>query len=236
MPVKSGHEIAIAGSAMVASLVVHTFDAVAWWATGSAFVSLLLLMSLDLAMRVATHPAKHRENFPWMECLKAKYLILILVAISAVVDGMMYFVASALPGNFAVLEEGWMIVTLATLLWFIGGELWSTISIYQEAHEDHAAPPHLSVFANHIRWVFQGVKKVDKKRWSETHEDGEPTPERWTDKLANMTDSQAERLAILLQEMDDEQSGVDPTDVPEAVDSVPPGEVPKESFQRGGDP
>jgi hypothetical protein len=197
------------------------WDVLAFWILGIAFVLFLLAATLDLMMRAAMWEQKAYGSFPWRECVKDKYLMLILVIFSMVLDLTVYTVFRYTGVEVAVLQEGWFFITMASLLWFIGFQGIEMLGLY--AKSGRVAPPHIGYAASMVAKFYRAIRKVDEARWRETHDDGTAPPDRWIDKLLAQMEAgelTEEEVAIVLQEVSRRKIEDIPSDPTDVLDEV----------------
>jgi hypothetical protein len=158
-----------------------TWDVIAFWILGLAFIVWLVVTTADLGLQHALWDRTQRgEAWPWVEAVREKYIMLLFIVISAAADVALYLATYAMPQDFAVLQDGWFWVTFASLGWFIGLQMWSMARDWDDSGGD--SPPHLALIAKGIATFHRLILREDAERWRARHPDEKPPPERWTER------------------------------------------------------
>lgn len=155
--------------AFTGSAALNTFIPTAWVPAGVFLVALLLLMSIDLWM--CYRIANRDTTFSWQTEIGGKLFLVALVVVSFIMDVVLFVAARYMPQQIPLLDNGWLIVTLASELWLIGSQVTAITSkvALQEGNEN--IPPHLYVFVKQIQSVFRGLRKVDEERMRKLHKE-----------------------------------------------------------------
>jgi hypothetical protein len=197
------HRSAHLATAAATIAVVSGISGIAHIITGGLFVCLLALMTIDMGYLFLTHtpPPPHPD---WRAAIKGKYLELMMVVTSFVMDATIYLIASYLPKEFALLEQGLPVVTITTMLWFIAAEIFEIVGRYSLSPRVASAPPHLLFVAELLKKAFRSIRKVDSARWKARYGEAAVLPERWPEAF---TESE---LAEIMEKVE----GMRPRDVP----------------------
>lgn len=166
--------------AFTGSAALNTFIPTAWVPAGVFLVALLLLMSIDLWMCYRLEQDK--KEFSWQHEIGGKLFLVALVVVSLILDVVLFVAARYMPQHIPFLDNGWLIVTLATELWLIGAQVTTITSKVALQEGRDSVPPHLYVFVKQIQSVFRGLRKVDEERMRKLHKDASyHRHERWYD-------------------------------------------------------
>lgn len=176
-PLPAAPTAASVGAASTISMLVN-WQSWAWYSSGIMLGALLVAMTIDLVTAYFAVSPEARRTYLWERQITRKFVLLLLVVLSLVLDFVMYAVADALPHEIPILENGYLFFTLTTLLWLIAAE---TARIIINVGED--APPTLGLLVQQIQWVVRSLRKIDSKRWQDSGRDGAP-PQRWMDDLS----------------------------------------------------
>jgi hypothetical protein len=156
-----------AGAASMASIIAAIslgFEAILWVPAGVLLLSLLLLMTADLVTEFFGVPREDRHEYPWDREITGKFLQLVLVVMSLVLDVVIYVSASYLPQELAILSGGYLFVTYTTMIWLIAGHV-AHITANVASHEgDEVVPPTIGVLARQIRWLLGSLRMIDQRR------------------------------------------------------------------------
>jgi len=184
--------------AVIFSLAISLWGTVGWVITGASLAALLVLMTLEMAAGIYLSPPRMRLAYPWRDRIRDKLYALVLVAVSAVLDVLLHSVAVFMPRDMPVLESGVMMITLASIFWFIGEQIWGILANHHEAG-GMTAPPHLAIAASGIKYLFQAIAKVDESRYVKSYDGhGPPRESRWIDNLKDMPEEKVADLATLV--------------------------------------
>jgi hypothetical protein len=170
-------KIPLAAASVAAVVLVNFMSNLSQLVTGVFLICLLMLMTLDMLTAFVAN-----AQYDWKTLIKDKYFALILIVMSFIMDVVIYASVNFLPADFIILEQGFPFVTLASLTWFIGAEVFMIVGRYSDrgVQSGMKPPPHLAIFATQIQGIF---RRVDAERWKLSHHDGSLPPERWPDKL-----------------------------------------------------
>lgn len=202
------------------SALINVAPRVAWLVVGALFIAMLVLMSIDLVAELWTKEIGKLDK-PVNYYLMRKFLMILMVVVSAVLDGVVYTVASILPRDFAVLESGFLFITVTTLLWTIALTALCIIQHVESEHGPDVVNPIVRITADNIQRVIRVLRVIDKKRWEQSGHDG-AMPSRWKDHL---TDNQVARIVQIIEEEADNPAEVpaDPTEILEDEQEGPNG-------------
>lgn len=159
------------------------------------FALLLLLMTIELGASYWTLTAAERRVFMWEREIIGKFLLIVLVVLSLVLDVVIFVAANTMPDHFELLKRGALWVTMTTLLWLLAAEISRILRIVGSSAGEENVPPTLAWGVDMIRWVVRNMRKIDKARWQEKHGTDSELPRRWIDDLTD------EEAAIILQQI-----------------------------------
>ena len=165
-----------------ATSLIANVSGVIWLASGILLIALLLLMTIELGTAYLGTSRIARKGFRMDRRITGKVMLLILVAVSFIIDVVIYTAVDALPDHFYILDSGFLFATLTSLIWLNAAEVLCIIQNVAKSEGGEAVPPQLMGLANGIQWVIRSMKIVDKARWNAEHP-GEPMPGRWKDGL-----------------------------------------------------
>lgn len=208
----------VSGFAVLAG-VGFGLDSLLWVPAGVMLMFLLALMTLDLVTEFFGMPPSVRKvAFVWEREITGKFFLLALVALSLVLDAVIYIAATVLPSELAILSNGYLFVTLTTLLWLIGAHVVRITTNVAEAEGEEMIPPTIGMVARHIRWLLRSLRVIDERRARV----GDKTPEhpkRWYDEI---TDEEVLELAEFIQRKKaDPPAVVEPLEPPLGPDDLP---------------
>lgn len=131
-----------------------------WVAPGFFLVALLALNTLEMLSAWWTTPRGDRGAFGWETRIVGKLLILALVAVSLLLDGMIYFGSTMLPHDvLPLLQKGFLPITISSLVWLIVAEASHTVqNIRQSPRAASYIPPV-------VVWVLNRIRKEDAERY-----------------------------------------------------------------------
>lgn len=205
MPHPTGTALAVAAAV---SMVWNVIPPVSWLPVGMFLIALLVLMSIELGTEWWSLDARGRSEYFLHRKIVGKIMLILIIVVCFVSDVTIYYAVSVMPGEFAVLDNGFLFVTLTGLLWLIAAELVCIIKNYRAAGEGASIPPPVAMVADGIRWVIQNLKIVDKAKWQAEHP-GVPLPKRR--ERDGLTVEQEAELALRVEEMRRENRQIPPS-------------------------
>jgi len=183
-------------AASMAMQIVPVGSRIVWIPAGVMLVALLLFMTGDLLTEYFGMAASERSVYLWEREITGKFLLLTLVVMSIVLDVVIYICARYLPGEFLVLDRGFLFITITTELWLIAAEISRITRNIAHAEGTENIPPPLRMFAKHVRRMLSTLRVVDQQRAKEMDQPRKLN-ERWYDGELSEEEIQllAERLS-----------------------------------------
>src|SRR5688572_10351511 len=114
--------LAALARAAVVSFVAQATIPVFWVPAGILFLALLFMMTAELFTKYAVLLPENRRIFQWEQEITGKFLLIFLVIVSVVFDVTVYLVANRLPHDFALLNQGYLFVTITAELWLFAAQ------------------------------------------------------------------------------------------------------------------
>jgi hypothetical protein len=180
-----------------------------WPLVGLLFLGLLVAMTIELWSGYATLAPDERKVFQWHREIVGKILLLTLVAVSIILDGVIYAAVAAFAfENLPVLRSGWPFVTCSSLLWLLIAQCAGVIEHVRVAEGAAVIPPPMEFVLRQVEIALRKMKRIDHARWQQAHP-GEAPPGRWQDGL---TPDQLARILAIMDENADP-----PTAAPERL-------------------
>lgn len=198
--------LAVLGIAVGTSATVVSNQLGHWLVPGYFLGALLLMSTLEILTCYFSNPKAQRRAFNWERVITGKFLLVSLVLVAMLLDGMLYFGSRFVPGDWEVLGQGILPITISSLTWFLMAEAARTVRNVARSEGDSAIPPV-------VLWVVRQLRKVDEKRYGEQ----ETPAHRWTDDL---TVEQIEDLLKQRRQIDGAGAHPSLADVP--IDPPPP--------------
>jgi hypothetical protein len=173
-------------------------------------------MTIELWSGYATLAPGERKVFQWHREIVGKILLLTLVAVSIILDGVIYASVAAFDfQNLPVLRSGWPFVTCTSLLWLLIAQCAGVIEHVRTAEGPGSIPPPMEFVIRQVETAIRKMRRVDRARYQQTHP-GEEPPRRWQDDLS------PDQLARILAIMDETSPPLDPAKLAErAADPTP---------------
>lgn len=150
---------------------------------GVLFAALLIIMSIELFTQYAALEPRGeaRRAFPWEREITGKFLLLALVIVSLVFDLTVYVVSQRMPGDVALLDNGYLMVTIACELWLLGAQMAASIANIRERVGAEHIPPIMNFAVDRIRLVLTFIRSTDQQRLERSKSSA--PPHRWYDHL-----------------------------------------------------
>jgi hypothetical protein len=171
-----------------------------WPLVGLLFIGLLLAMTIELWTGYATLPREERGVFQWSREVVGKILLISLVAVSLILDGVIYTSVAAFKfDNLPVLGSGWPFVTCTSLLWLIVAQCAGAIEHVRTSEGPGSIPPTMDFMVGRVRSALRSMRRIDHARFRQAHPDAE-LPSRWQDGLS---EDQLARILSIVEESPD---------------------------------
>jgi hypothetical protein len=146
-----------------------------WLVPGYFLGAMLVMSTMEMVTCYLSHPKADRRSFNWERSITGKLLLVSLVIVALLLDGMLYFGSRFVPGEWQVIGQGTLPITISSITWFIIAEAARAVRNVARSEGEGAIPPA-------VLWFIRLVKRVDEKRFSDTGRPG-TAPSRWTDGL-----------------------------------------------------
>lgn len=176
-----------------------------WWPVAVLFAAVLFSMTAELVTAFFALSSEGRKAFDWNRRITRKFMLLILIAVSVVMDVVVYSAAQMLPDGVPLVNSGFLFFATTTLLWLFAAEvarIMGDIEDYDNGGID--VPPTMGVLINQIQWIVRSVRRIDKHRWQESGHNGDP-PRRWLDDL---TDEEVAKLVEMVETRRDREDEI----------------------------
>lgn len=166
------------------SILLNLWARLAWGTAGILLLALLLTMTASLLVSYFTLPTEKRPYYNWESEITRKLILLVMVGLSMILDVVLYVGAETMPTRIPILDQGYLFLTLTSLLWLIMAEANRIITAVGDSNGSDV-PPTLSFLVGHVQWVIRNLRKIDRRRYKTlARHEGEP-PRRWMDELTD---------------------------------------------------
>lgn len=180
---------------LLGTMLVTGMDKLVWAPAGIMFIALLVLMSGEMLTEYYGMTKQERVAFVWEREITGKFLLLALVALSLILDMVIYVAVMVLPGEFPIIGGGYLFVTFTTMLWLIAAEVTRITRNIAHSEGAEAIPPTLNVLVKQMRWILKSLRLIDAKR-AEVAGVEIKEESRWYDTL---TEAEIEDLARFME-------------------------------------
>ena len=146
------------------ALGVSALEKVIWIPVGIMLGVLLLLMTVELVTEYMGMAPSERKVYVWEREISGKIMLLFLVILSSLCDAMLYAVSHYLPREYWFLDNGYMFMTITTIIWLAGAQIIKITTNVAESEGNDNIPPTFDMLVRHIQWVVRNLRRVDQKR------------------------------------------------------------------------
>jgi hypothetical protein len=145
----------------VSGSVALTITSVNVYIIGAFIIALLLLMSLDLAVTYLAKEVQERRLISVETLIFNKLILLVFVAMSGILDAVIYTTMVYLPWESQLVESGFAFVTVTTLLWMIAAEAVKITDDMGELRGRDTIPPTILITVQQIEKIMGVIRKID---------------------------------------------------------------------------
>lgn len=168
-----------------------------WPLVGMLFLGMLVAMSIELGAGYATLPRAERKLFQWNTEIVGKLLLISLVAVSLILDGVIFASVAAFDfKNLPILGSGWPFVTCTSLLWLMVAQCAKVVEHVRTSEGPGMIPPPMEFVMRQVEAALRRMRGIDRARYQQTHP-GEEPPGRWQD---NLSPGQLARILAIMEE------------------------------------
>jgi phage-related holin len=173
--------VSLSASVLIATQVDRFFSVVLL--PTYLFGLLLLMMTVEMftAYKSSGPTRRRHSKYNWEKVVGKKVIRIALIFACVILDATGYLVSRVLPTHWSVVQNGYPLTTLSSIIWFIGIEGWKIAVNFGKSEGMEELPPA-------FRLVINWIKRVDLFRGKIAGD------ERWYDHLDEMTDEQVMRM------------------------------------------